>query len=100
MGSNARYYFITSSIMPLISCEKTIGVRLRKLIIYPERLAFIVKNLNTRHILKDESARLGIKHGWYGTRVNGTLMTGPSDSEEACLAAISALPEPVVKAHR
>jgi hypothetical protein len=59
-----------------------------------------VKDLNTRHILKDESTRLGIKHGWYGTRVNGTLMTGPSDSEEACLAAIKALPEPVVKAHR
>lgn len=59
-----------------------------------------MKDLNTRHILKDESARLGIKNGWYGTRVNGTLMTGPSDTEEACLAAIKALPEPVVKAHR
>lgn len=59
-----------------------------------------MKNLNTRHIEKDESDRLGIKHGWYGTRVNGTLMTGPSVTEEACLAAIKALPEPVVKAAR
>ncbi len=59
-----------------------------------------MKNLNARHIDKDESTFLGIAHGWYGTRVNGTLMTGPSDSEEACQAAISALPEPAVKAHR
>ena len=59
-----------------------------------------MKDLNTRHIQKDESDRLGIKHGWYGTRVNGTLMTGPSDNEEACLAAIKALPEPAVKEQR
>ena len=71
-----------------------------KLKIYHERLALNVKNLNARHIDKDESTFLGIAQGWYGTRVNGTLMTGPSESEEACLAANSALPEPIVKAHR
>lgn len=71
-----------------------------KLKIYHERSAGIVKNLNARLIDKDESTFLGIAQGWYGTRVNGTLMTGPSDSEEACLAANQALPEPVVKTHR
>lgn len=47
-----------------------------------------MEDLNPRHIEKDESARLGIEHGWYGTKVNGTLMTGPSATLEDCLAEI------------
>ena len=50
-----------------------------------------MENLTPRHIEKDESARLGIKHGWYGIKVNGTLMTGPSSTEEDCLKSIGKL---------
>ena len=51
-----------------------------------------MKNLTPRHIEKDESDRLGIKHGWYGIKVNGTLMTGPAPSHADCLKLIDALP--------
>ena len=54
--------------------------------------------LTPRHILKDESDRLGIKHGWYGIKVNGTLMTGPSASQEDCLTQIDTLTDPTGKA--
>ena len=52
-----------------------------------------MKNLTPRHIEKDESDRLGIKHGWYGIKVNGTLMTGPAPSHTECLKLIDALPD-------
>jgi hypothetical protein len=50
--------------------------------------------LTPRHIEQDESNRLGIKHGWYGIKVNGTLMTGPSASQEECLKQIVKLTGP------
>ena len=53
----------------------------------------VMKNLTPRHIEKDESDRLGIKHGWYGIKVNGTLMTGPAPSHADCLKLIDALPD-------
>jgi hypothetical protein len=56
-----------------------------------------MKNLTPRHIQKDESDRLGIKNGWYGTKVNGTLVTGPWDSSEKCLKEIDQLPEPALQ---
>ena len=58
-----------------------------------------MKNPTSRHIQKDESARLGIKHGWYGAKVNGTLVTGPWASSEECLQKISQLPEPALQTH-
>jgi len=50
-----------------------------------------MENLSPRHIQKDESDRLGIKDGWYGIKVNGTLMTGPSSTEDECLEKIGKL---------
>jgi hypothetical protein len=47
--------------------------------------------LSPRHIEKEESLRLGIKHGWYGIKVSGTLMTGPSSSHDECLTQIAKL---------
>jgi hypothetical protein len=62
-----------------------------------------MKNLVPRLIGEPEAKRLGIENGWYGTRVSGTLMTGPDASLAACVAAIDLLPEPKpraeVKAH-
>ena len=49
------------------------------------------KDLTPRHIEKDESDRLGIKHGWYGIKLNGTLMIGPATSQDECLRQIDKL---------
>jgi hypothetical protein len=54
----------------------------------------VMKNLTPRHIEKDESDRLGIKHGWYGIKVNGTLMTGPAPSHTECLKLIDDVADP------
>ena len=53
-----------------------------------------MENLKPRLISEAESRGLGIQHGWYGTRVSGTLMTGPCSTHEECLKKISELPEP------
>jgi hypothetical protein len=52
-----------------------------------------MQELSPRHIDKDESNRLGIKDGWYGIKVSGTLMTGPAISHEECLKLIAQLPD-------
>lgn len=54
-------------------------------------MGLMMENLRPRHIQKDEADRLGIKHGWYGIKVQGTLMTGPSGSESDCLKHIEKL---------
>jgi hypothetical protein len=43
-----------------------------------------MENLVPRQIKPVEAARLGIKDGWYGTKVNGTLMTEPFADLEEC----------------
>lgn len=35
-----------------------------------------------------EAVRLGIAAGWYGTRISGTVMTGPHLTEQTCLTEI------------
>jgi hypothetical protein len=54
-------------------------------------MGLVMENLTSRHIQKDEADRLGIKHGWYGIKVQGTLMTGPSGSQSECLKHIEKL---------
>jgi hypothetical protein len=56
-----------------------------------------MQNLAPRLIAEAESKRLGIQHGWYGTRVNGTLMTGPCATRDECLQKIDQVPEPAAK---
>jgi len=50
-----------------------------------------METLSPRHIEKEESSRLGIKHGWYGIKVSGTLMTGPSATHDECMTQIAKL---------
>jgi hypothetical protein len=59
----------------------------------------MMKNLSPRHIQKDESDWLGITPGWYGAKVNGTLVTGPWASSEQCQKEIDQLPEPALPSH-
>ena len=56
-----------------------------------------MQNLTPRLIEAAESKVLGIEQGWYGVKVSGTIMTGPSSTLEKCLETIRLLPEPVVK---
>ena len=51
----------------------------------------IMEDWAPRHIEKAESKRLGIEHGWYGTKVSGTFVTGPLASRQECLVALSKL---------
>jgi hypothetical protein len=44
-----------------------------------------------RKVDQEEAKRLGVPAGWYGTKVSGTFVTGPLETHDACLAAISAL---------
>jgi hypothetical protein len=50
-----------------------------------------MQNLSPRHVEKDESTRLGVESGWYGTKVSGTFVTGPHATENDCLRKIADL---------
>lgn len=60
-------------------------------------MGFEVIDLTPRLIEETESKKLGIPQGWYGTRVSGTFMTGPSASLDECLEAIRLLPDVATK---
>ena len=47
-------------------------------------------NLSPRHVQAEEATRLGVKSGWYGTKVSGTFVTGPHATNEDCLQSIKA----------
>ena len=54
-----------------------------------------MENLVPRLVGGPEAKRLGVEGGWYGTKVSGTFVTGPSASLAACIEAIDGVPEPV-----
>jgi hypothetical protein len=57
-----------------------------------------MQNLSPRHVEIEESLRLGVLSGWYGTKVSGTFVTGPHTTREDCLAKIAELnPAPTRK---
>ena len=56
-------------------------------------MEFEMKDLTPRLVQETEAKKLGIPHGWYGTRVSGTFMTGPCASLDECLETIRLLPE-------
>ena len=51
-------------------------------------------NFVPRLVGETEAKQLGVAGGWYGTKMSGTFVTGPSASLEACMAAINLLPKP------
>ena len=51
-------------------------------------------NFVPRLVGQSEAKQLGVEGGWYGTKMSGTFVTGPSASLEACIAAIDLLPKP------
>ena len=44
-----------------------------------------------------EAARLGIVSGWYSTKISGTFVSGPHDTEADCLRKIAEIDPPPVK---
>jgi len=60
-----------------------------------------MQDLSPRHVNTEESLRLGVVSGWYSTKVSGTFVSGPHDSEADCLRKIAELrPSPVKKSLR
>jgi hypothetical protein len=47
------------------------------------------QNLSPRHVKTEEALRLGVVSGWYSTKVSGTFVSGPHDSEADCLRRIA-----------
>jgi len=56
-----------------------------------------MQNLSPRHVKTEESNRLGIQSGWYSTKVSGTFVSGPHESESDCLRKITELDPPPPK---
>jgi hypothetical protein len=56
-----------------------------------------MQNLSPRHVMTEESLRLGVESGWYSTKVSGTFVSGPHHSEADCLRKIAELQPPVLK---
>jgi hypothetical protein len=53
-----------------------------------------MQNLSPRHVKTEESLRLGVVSGWYSTKVSGTFVSGPHDSEADCLLRIAEIDPP------
>jgi hypothetical protein len=60
----------------------------------------LIQDLSPRHVLTEESLRLGVVSGWYSTKVSGTFVSGPHDSEADCLRKIAELRPPAAKKKR
>jgi hypothetical protein len=59
-----------------------------------------MKNLSPRHVKTEEALRLGVVSGWYSTKVSGTFVSGPHDSEANCLRRIADINPPTAKTKR
>lgn len=53
--------------------------------------------LSARHVNATESGQLGVQSGWYSTKVSGTFVSGPHDTEADCLRKIAELDPPPAK---
>ena len=53
------------------------------------KAGYSMQNLSPRHVKTEESLRLGVVSGWYATKVSGTFVSGPHDSEADCLRKIA-----------
>jgi hypothetical protein len=62
------------------------------------KAGYSMKNLSPRHVKTEESLRLGVVSGWYSTKVSGTFVSGPHDSEAECLRKIAEIDLAPVKA--
>jgi hypothetical protein len=61
------------------------------------KVIWFMQNLSPRHVKMEESLRLGVVSGWYSTKVSGTFVSGPHDSEADCLRRIAEINPPPPK---
>jgi hypothetical protein len=59
-----------------------------------------MQDLSPRHVKTEESLRLGVVSGWYSTKVSGTFVSGPHDSEADCLRRIAEINPPPARNSR
>jgi hypothetical protein len=59
-----------------------------------------MSELSARHVEAAEATRLGVKSGWYGTKVSGTFVTGPHETEKECMVQVKVLSPAVVPASK
>jgi hypothetical protein len=59
-----------------------------------------MQNLSPRLVGLEESLRLGVVSGWYSTKVSGTFVSGPHDTEADCLRRIDEIDPPPAKVAR
>jgi hypothetical protein len=57
-----------------------------------------MQDLSPRHVNTEEAFRLGVSSGWYSTKISGTFVSGPHDSEADCLQRIAEINPPAKKA--
>lgn len=58
------------------------------------KATYLMQNLSPRHIKIEEARLLGVPSGWYSTKVSGTFVSGPHDSEADCLRKIAEINPP------
>jgi hypothetical protein len=56
-----------------------------------------MQKLSPRHVKIEEPIRLGVGSGWYSTKVSGTFVSGPHDTEADCLRQIAEINPPPAK---
>ena len=61
------------------------------------KAGYSMQNLSPRHVKTEESLRLGVVSGWYSTKVSGTFVSGPHDTEADCLRRIAEINPPPAK---
>ena len=49
----------------------------------------LMQKLSPRHVMPEESLRLGVESGWYSIKVSGTFVSAPHSSEADCLRRIA-----------
>jgi hypothetical protein len=59
-----------------------------------------MQDLSPRHVKIEESLRLGVESGWYSTKVSGTFVSGPHDTEADCRRKIAEIDPPPAKPAR
>jgi hypothetical protein len=64
------------------------------------KVIYSMQNLSPRHVKMEEALRLGVVSGWYSTKVSGTFVSGPHDSEADCLRKIAEINSAPAKSGR
>jgi hypothetical protein len=91
MNEMRRTWRSCATIVPLLIYSAT-QLRIERL-----NRKYQMQNLSPRHVMADEAGRLGVASGWYSTKVSGTFVSGPHNTEADCLRKIGEIDPPPIK---